>query len=71
MLLAQKVVTKGGERTFAAVGSNGGNAQKATFAKSKPHVSRECMNGSEPTNRPVVANGRFGLLGAYDNLHRT
>jgi len=33
MLLAQKLDTKGGFRTFAAVNSNGRNAQVATFAK--------------------------------------
>lgn len=33
MLLAQKVVTKGGYWTFAAVNSFGSNAQEAGFAK--------------------------------------
>jgi hypothetical protein len=48
---------KGGERTFAAVGSNGGNAQKVTFAKSKFHASREYMNGPMPTFVPPVEDG--------------
>ena len=49
---------KGGERTFAAVGSNGGNAQLVYFAKfgAAPGtgIRTEATDSSEP--RPTLKN---------------
>ena len=58
MLRSQKFVTKGGFRAFAAVSSNGSNAQIITFAKLAPRMRRHGANGPEPTFVASAANGR-------------
>ena len=73
MLLAQKVVTKGGFRTFAAVSSNGGNAQLVYFAKfgAAPETGlwteAQRMAGSSPNFR-MLQPTLISALGYYLNL---